>query len=70
MYLDNVITFGRTFQEHLLNLNMVFYRFQEDRLNLNPKKSQLFEKKVRYLEHTVSPEEITTDTETLRAVWE
>jgi hypothetical protein len=49
---------GRTFQECLLNLQ---------RLKLNPEKCQLFQKEVQYLQHVVSPEEITTDPEKLRA---
>jgi hypothetical protein len=67
VYLD-VILIGRTFQEHLLNLQKVFQRFREARLQLNPEKCQLLQKKVRYLEHIVSPEGITADPEKLKAV--
>jgi hypothetical protein len=59
-----------TFQEHLLNLRKVFQRFREARLKPNPEKSQLYQKEVRYLRHTVSHEGITTDIEKLKAVCE
>jgi hypothetical protein len=73
VYLNYVITFGRTFQDHLLNRKITTHRFHEDYLNLNPKRDQLSEKEVRYFEHTVTSEEITTNTitniKTLIAVW-
>jgi hypothetical protein len=52
------------FQEHLLNLRRAFQWFRrEARLKLNLEKCQ-------YLEHTMSPEGLTTDSEKLQAVWE
>jgi hypothetical protein len=44
VYLE-VAVIGRTFQEHLLNLRKVFQQFREARIKLNPKKSQLFQRK-------------------------
>jgi hypothetical protein len=70
VYLDDVIVIGRTFQEHLLNLQKVFQWFREAHLKLNLEKCQLFQKEVRYLGHIVSPEGITTDPEKLEAVRE
>jgi hypothetical protein len=61
VYLDDVIVIGRMFQDHLLNLSKVFQQFREAHLKLNPEKCQLFQKEVRYLRHTVSPERITTN---------
>jgi hypothetical protein len=45
----------------------VFERFREARLKLNPRKYQLLQKEVKYLGHIVSPEEIPTDPEKLKA---
>jgi hypothetical protein len=70
VYLDDVIVVGRTFQEHLLNLQNVFQRFREALLKLNPEKCQLFRREVRYLGLIVSPEGISTDPENLKAVQE
>jgi hypothetical protein len=66
--LDYVIVIGRTFKEHLPNLQNVCQRFREARLKLNPEKCQLFRREVRYLGHIVSPEGISTDPEKLTAV--
>jgi hypothetical protein len=44
--------------------------FQEARLKLNLENCQLFQKEVQYLGNIVSPEEITTDPERLKAVRE
>jgi hypothetical protein len=70
VYLDDAITIGRTFQEHLLNLRDVFQRFREACLKLNPEKCQLLQKKVRYLGYIVSPGGITIDPEKLKAMRE
>jgi hypothetical protein len=51
VHLDDIIVIGHTFQEHLLNLQKVFLRFQEARLKLKPEKCQLSQKEVRYLGH-------------------
>jgi hypothetical protein len=67
LYLDDVIVFGRTFQEQLYNLRMVFQTLREAHLKLNPENCQLFQKEVRYLGH-VSPEGVIMDPEKLEAV--
>jgi hypothetical protein len=41
VYLDAVIVTSCAFQEHLLNLQKVFQRFQEAHLKLTPEKCQL-----------------------------
>jgi hypothetical protein len=40
------------------------------RLKLNLEKCQIFQKEIRYLRHTVSPEGITTNPNKLKAIWE
>ncbi|PNF41255.1 hypothetical protein B7P43_G01482 [Cryptotermes secundus] len=70
VYLDDVIVIGGTFQEHMLNLRKVFERFREAHLKLNPEKCKLLQKEVRYLTHIVSPEDISTNPEKLKAARE
>jgi hypothetical protein len=70
MYLDDMIVIGRTFTEHVPNLQKMFQRFREACQKLNPEKCQLFLKEVQYLGHIVSPKCITTDPEKLRALQE
>lgn len=61
LYLDDVIVIGHTFQEHFFTLRKMFLRFREARLMLNPEKSQLLQKEVRYFRHIVSPEGISNN---------
>ena len=53
-YLDNIIVFGRTFEETFQNLKLVLCRFREAILTLKPKKCHLLKKSVQCLGHTVS----------------
>lgn len=61
VYLDDIIIVGRTFLEHLQNLESVFQRLQKAGLKLKPRKFAFFRKEVSYLGHLVSHEEIATD---------
>jgi len=63
IYLDDVLVFGRTFEEHLERLKLVFSRLKEAGLKLSPGKCKLFQKEVNYLGHVVSPLGITADKE-------
>ena len=44
-YLDDVVVFGCTWEEHLQYLRMVLLRLKEAHLKLHPKKCQLFRKR-------------------------
>ena len=61
VYLDDVIVFGKTIQEEISRLSVVFQRLKGAGLKLKPKKCDLFKQKVYYLGHIVSPEGISTD---------
>lgn len=70
VYLDDVIVFGKDFNEMLKNLEMVFECFHSANLKINPKKCAIFERDVKFLGHIVSSEEVTTDPEKIAAVRE
>ena len=61
VYLDDVIVFGRTFDEELQRLEDVFRRMRSANLKLNPKKCSLFRSEVKFLGHIVSRAGIKTD---------
>ena len=61
VYLDDVIVLGRTFDEHLSNLESVFRRLREAGLCLKPSKCSLFPHKVQYLGHVISRKGIAAD---------
>jgi len=68
VYLDDVIIFGKTFEEMIQNLKKVLSRLREVNLKVNPKKCILFSQKVKYLGHIISSEGISTDSEKINAV--
>jgi len=43
VYLDDIIIMGRTFEEHLVNLQQVFERLKQANLKLQPKKCQFLQ---------------------------
>ncbi|KRZ02829.1 Transposon Ty3-I Gag-Pol polyprotein, partial [Trichinella zimbabwensis] len=69
-YLDNIIVFGRTAQEHTDRLERVLQRIAETGLKLNPQKCHLMRKTVRFLGHVLSENGMSTDEEKIRAVKE
>ena len=54
IYLDDVIIFGCTEEEHLEHLHVVFERFLEFNLKLKPSKCSFFQSEIIYLPHHVS----------------
>ncbi|CAK1599253.1 unnamed protein product [Parnassius mnemosyne] len=68
VYLDDIIIVGRTFEEHLQNLERVLMKIQSANLELSPKKCSLFKRQVSFLGYVVSEEGIRTDPEKIAAV--
>jgi transposase InsO family protein len=68
VYLDDIIIFSKTSQQHLERLDSVFQRLKEAGLKLKPKKCHLFQREVGYLGHIVSAEGISTDPEKIEAI--
>jgi len=46
VYLDDVIIFGKSFEEMLSNLEKIFRRLREANLTINPQKCIFFNKKI------------------------
>ena len=61
VYLDDIIVFGRSFNEELQRLEDVFRRMRSANLKLNPKKCLLFRSEVQFLGHVVSRNGVRTD---------
>ena len=54
IYLDDIMVFSHTEEEHLEHLRMVFKRFWEFNLKLKPSKCSFFKLEIMYLAHHVS----------------
>jgi len=61
LYLDDIIVYGKTFEEVFQNLQDVFARFDKYNLKLKAKKCKLFQRKVNFLGHVVSEAGIECD---------
>ncbi len=67
-YLDDVIIYSSTFDEHITRLEAVFNKLQQQGLKLKPSKCHLFQKRVKYLGHVISENGIEADPEKIDAV--
>ena len=70
IYLDDVIVFGRSEEEHLEHLQMVFEHFREFNLKLKPSKCSFFQSEIVYLVHHISHEGICPSRENVHAIQE
>lgn len=61
IYLDDVIIFSRTYEEHLERLREVLQRIADAGLKLAPKKCHFFREQVVYVGHSVSSKGIQPD---------
>jgi len=68
VYLDDVIVFSSTTEEHFQRLSAVLTRLRETGLKLKPSKCRLLQKRVAFLRHIVSENGVSTDQEKVCAV--
>src|SRR6218665_1699199 len=61
VYLDDVIIFGDTPEQHLLRLGKVFERLRAANLKLKPSKCRLMRRHVDFLGHVISQEGVSVD---------
>ena len=68
IFLDDVIVFGKDFDETLSNLHTVFDRLRTANLKLKAKKCELFQQEIKFLGHVVTPKGVKCDPEKTKAV--
>ena len=68
IYLDDILVYSKTFEDHLSHLRQVFDRLHHANLKLKPSKCKFACPKVKYLGHVVSPEGIAPDDDKIAAV--
>ena len=61
VYLDDIIIYGHTFEEHLSHLASVLARLQEVNLKAKLSKCNFLQQQVLYLGHVISLDKIATD---------
>jgi hypothetical protein len=70
VYLDDLLVFGRTFEEHNESLELVLKALCDARLTLKPSKCHFAAPKVRFLGHIVSEHGIEVNPEKVQAISE
>ena len=68
IYLDDVIIFSKTEEEHLEWMRVVFDRFREHGLKLKPSKCEVFKTEINYLAHHVSKRGVLPSKKNLEAI--
>ena len=68
IYLDDLIMFLRTAEEHLHQLHVVFDHLREYNLKLKPSKCSLFQEEINYLAHQVSKEGVQPSNINVKAI--
>ena len=68
IYLDDVIVFSKTEEEHVHHMYIVFKCFREHHLKFKPTKCEFFKSEINYLAHHVSKDSVQLSKENLKAV--
>ena len=68
VYLDNILIFSKTFNEHLDRLATMFDWLDHSALKLKPSKCSLFQRKVSFLGHVVSGRGIECDPDKVASI--
>ena len=68
IYLDNIVIFLHTAEEHLHCLHVVFAWFREHNLKLKPLKCNFFKEEISYLAHRVSKDGVQPSNLSLKAI--
>jgi hypothetical protein len=70
IYMDDLLIYSKTAEEHLEHLNIVFDILQQNRIYLNPKKCEFNKPEVRFLGHLVSKEGVRPDPDKVKVMKE
>ena len=68
IYLDDIIVYSKTPEEHLQRFEAVFKKINKAGLKLKPSKCEFFRPEITYLGHVVSNKGIATDPKKIRAI--
>ena len=70
IYIDDIIIFPKSVEEHLVHLEDVFRRLRHANVKLNPKKCSFVKQRVEYLGFIATPEGISPNPDKVRVVQE
>uniref|UniRef100_A0A3B5PZG8 Gypsy retrotransposon integrase-like protein 1 n=1 Tax=Xiphophorus maculatus TaxID=8083 RepID=A0A3B5PZG8_XIPMA len=68
LYLDDIVVFSSSIQQHLERLDVVLGRLQKEGLKAKLSKCHFFQKEVHYLGHVISDQGVATDPAKIKVV--
>ena len=68
VYLDDTVVFSKTFEEHLVNLSLVFEAFRKSNLTLKPTKCNFADSKLDFLGHVISANGVSVNPKKVHVV--
>ena len=68
VYIDDVLVFSQSLEEHLEHLCLVIQKLQDAGLKLKPSKCQFVRKEVEYLGHVLTPDGLKTNLKLVESV--
>jgi RNase H-like domain found in reverse transcriptase/Reverse transcriptase (RNA-dependent DNA polymerase)/Integrase zinc binding domain/Chromo (CHRromatin Organisation MOdifier) domain/Retroviral aspartyl protease len=70
VYLDDILVFSHTEEEHLQHLETVLERLRSNKLYANPSKCEFLRTEIKYLGHVINAAGISADPDKIKAVRE
>ena len=70
VYLDDILIFSKTLEEHLIHIQKVFDKLREEKLLIHLKKCSFVKKGLVYLGFAVSAQGLKMDSEKVKAILE
>ncbi|KAJ8011835.1 hypothetical protein DPEC_G00062410 [Dallia pectoralis] len=68
LYLDDIVVFSSTVEQHLARLDIVLGRLKQQGLKAKLSKCVFFQQEVRYLGHVISSKGVSTDPSKVQVV--
>jgi len=69
-YLDDILIFSKTKEEHTQHVQKVLERLTKENLRLKPEKCEFYKQEVEYLGHIVTPEGLQMNPDKIKAILE
>ncbi|CAF1299994.1 unnamed protein product [Didymodactylos carnosus] len=70
VYLDDIIVFSNSFEQHLDHLKQVFAALEDKNITLNPPKCEIAVQKINYLGHTITETTVTPMNDRIKTILE
>jgi len=70
VYLDDILVYSRTFEEHVVHVRKVLQKLQDANLRVKPQKSEFHKHEVQFLGYVVSKDGLKMDDKKVRVVKE